>query len=451
MRRNPLKHGEGEKLVMLHNAVMQSKAALDLETMGFASLLKKMRSVQTVATVGNTVGAAECLNLSQSAVVRAIQDVEAALAFQVFERSARGMRPTPLGQLVIHRIGRALDLLSRIDRHKVQPAADALTRAPWQSSRLASALAYRHMQAFLSLLDTGHEKRTAAALGISQSAVHQTLSQLEHMAGEALFYRDRNGLRATESGETAQKFIKLALAELSQAEEEVTAHKGELQGRIVIGTLPFSTGLFVPRALEDVLARHPGLKVTVVDGTYASLLHQLRFADIDIIVGALRATAPGPDVQQETLFEDGLAVVARRDHPLAARRLKSLKDLDGVEWIMPMPGTPAQEAFDQSFQAEGLSPPSASLRVNSPIMMQALLAASDRVALMSPRQVDREVKAGLLRVLPIPVRHAARRIGITTRTGFLPPPGAKQLLDAFRAVARQIERENPVRRNKQIA
>jgi LysR family transcriptional regulator of gallate degradation len=421
------------------------------ETMGFASLLKKMRSVQTVATVGNTVGAAQCLNISQSAVVRAIQDVESALAFKVFERSARGMRPTPLGQIVIHRIGRALDLFSQAGRHKIRPAADVQVRAPWQASRLASSVAYRHIQTFVSLLDTGHEKQTAASLGISQSAVHQTLSQLEFMVGEALFYRDRNGLRLTESGETAQKFIKLALAELAQAEEEVAAHKGELHGRIVIGTLPFSTGLFLPRALEDVLARHPGLKVTVIDGTYESLLHQLRFAEIDIIAGALRDPVPGPDVQQETLFEDCLAVVARRDHPLATRRLKSLNDLKDAAWIMPMPGTPAQAAFDQSFQAEGLAPPPASLRVNSPIMMQALLAASDRVALMSPRQVDREVKAGLLCVLPVPVHHAARRIGITTRTGFLPPPGTQQLLDAFRAVSRVIEIDNPVRRNKQIA
>jgi LysR family transcriptional regulator of gallate degradation len=419
--------------------------------MSLAFLLRKMRSVQTVATAGNTVGAARALNISQSAVVRAIQDVESAMAFKVFERSARGMRPTPLGQLVIHRIGRALELFSQADRHPAPQAADAIARAPWQRSRLASSVGYRHIETFLSLLETGQEKRTAAALGISQSAVHQTLSQLEFMAGEALFYRNRSGLRATESGETAQKYFKLALAELAQAEEEVAAHKGELQGRIVIGTLPFSTGLFLPRALEEVLLRHPGLKVSVVDGTYETLLHQLRFAEIDIIVGALRETLAGPDVQQETLFEDSLAVVARRDHPLATQCLKSLKDLAGVAWIMPMPGTPAQAAFDQAFEAEGLSPPVASLRVNSPVMTQALLAASDRVAMMSPRQLEREVRAGLLCVLPVPVRHARRRIGITTRTGFLPPPGAKQLLDAFRAVSRQMALAMPAPPNKQIA
>jgi LysR family transcriptional regulator of gallate degradation len=266
-----------------------------------------------------------------------------------------------------------------------------------------------------------------------------------------LFYRDRSGLRLTESGEKTHKCIKLALAELLQAEEEVSAYQGQMSGRIVIGTLPFSTGLLLPLALEDVLARHPGLKVSVVDGTYASLLHQLRFADIDIIVGALRDPLPGTDIQQETLFEDQLALVVRAGHPLANRRLKSLHDLKDAAWIMPMPGTPAQAAFDQSFQAEGIAPPQASLRINSPLLMQAMLAASDRVALMSPRHVAGEVKAGLLRILPVAVRHATRRIGITTRSGFLPPPGTKQLLEAFRNASRQIELAKPADRNKQIA
>lgn len=122
-----------------------------------------------------------------------------------------------------------------------------------------------------------------------------------------------------------QKFIKLVLAELTQAEEEVAAHQGELQGRVVIGTLTISTGMFLPRALEDVLLRYSGLKATVVDGTYETMLHQLHFSEIDIIVCALRDPIAGSDVQQETLFEDGLAVVARRDHPLATQRLKGLR------------------------------------------------------------------------------------------------------------------------------
>jgi LysR family transcriptional regulator of gallate degradation len=352
----------------------------------------------------------------------------------VFERVARGMRPTPLGQLLLHRAGRALDLLSQVDRLKARPGG----AAPWPASRLALAIGFRHIQAFLLLAGAGQVTRAAAALGVSQPAVHQTLAQLEHLVGEALFYRGRGGLRLTEAGDTALRLFRLALAELAQAGEEITAQQGALQGRLVIGTLPFSTALFLPRAIEGVLARHPGLAVTVVDGTYESLLHQLRFAEIDLLVGALREPAPGPDVRQEVLFEDGLAVVARAGHPLAGRRLRGLRDLRQAAWVMPMPGTPAQAAFDQAFQAQGLVPPPASLRVNSPLLMHKLLAESDRVAMMSPRQVDSEVRAGLLCVLPVPVRHAPRRIGVTTRADYLPTPGAQLLLAHARAIAQQI-------------
>jgi len=211
-----------------------------------------------------------------------------------------------------------------------------------------------------------------------------------------------------------------------------------VQGHIVIGTLPFSTALFLPQAVEGVLARHPGLTITVVDGTYESLLRQLRFAEIDLIVGALRQPAPPADVTQEVLFEDPLAVVVRRGHPLVRQGLKTLAGLHGAQWVMPMPHTPAQAAFDQAFQAEGLAPPPASLRVNSPLMMMKLLAQSDRVAMMSPRQVDAEVRAGLLCVLPVPVRHAPRHIGLTRRSGQRPTPGVLHLVEAVRDIAAGI-------------
>ena len=163
----------------------------------------------------------------------------------------------------------------------------------------------------------------ARALGISQPAVHQTLAQLEHMAGAALFVRARKGLRLTETGEATLQAFKLARAELQQAGDALAAQRGVVQGRLVIGTLPFSTGHLLSLAVDRVLQTHPGVAITIVDGTYDALLHQLRQADIDLIVGALRPALPGADLQQETLFLDRLAVAPavqdQQHHGLGAR------------------------------------------------------------------------------------------------------------------------------------
>ncbi|MEO7937344.1 MAG: LysR substrate-binding domain-containing protein, partial [Burkholderiaceae bacterium] len=85
------------------------------------------------------------------------------------------------------------------------------------------------------------------------------------------------------------------------------------------------------------------------------------------------------------------------------------------------------------------SVPADTLRVNSALMMQAMLAQSDRLALMSPRQVEREIAAGLLVQLPLAVQHAPRRIGLIRRGDFLPTAAAQLVLDTLAEVAGRID------------
>jgi len=84
-------------------------------------------------------------------------------------------------------------------------------------------------------------------------------------------------------------------------------------------------------------------------------------------------------------------------------------------WIAPLRGTPAREAFERAFLAAGVSPPRVSLEVNSAVVLQALLLDSDRLALLSRRQIIRGISAGLLSVLPVDVQETRREIGLTLR------------------------------------
>jgi LysR family transcriptional regulator of gallate degradation len=344
------------------------------------------------------------------------------------------MQATQEGALFLARAGRALGFLAVLGGPEGRTGLHALS---WLVSRFATGLNQRHMQAMLVLGRTLSLAGAASELGIGTSAVHQTLGQLEHLAGVALFVRSRRGLRLTESGEQAVLAVKLAQAELEQAEQHISWRRGTLRGRLVIGTLPFSAGLLLPQAVEAVLSAHPGMAISMVDGTHDALVQQLREAEIDVMLGALRPAAPA-GLQQETLFEDRLAVVVRGGHPLAGRQHLAWADLAAADWIMPMPHTPAQAAFEQALAAAGLALPPSPLRVNSALMMQTLLAETDRLALMSPRQVHRELRAGLLVELPVQVVHQPRPIGMVWRADYLPPPGAELLMERFRALGRRL-------------
>ena len=73
-----------------------------------------------------------------------------------------------------------------------------------------------------------------------------------------------------------------------------------------------------------------------------------------------------------------------------------------------------------------------------------LLLQSDRLAMMSPRQIQSEIHAGLVVVLPLETPKAVRTIGLIRRSGTLLTPGMQTLLQACRQVADEMTSENPV-------
>ncbi|QIM48405.1 LysR family transcriptional regulator [Pusillimonas sp. DMV24BSW_D] len=397
--------------------------------------LRRFRSVLAVCRTGSTAQAALILPLSQSAIARAIRELEDDLARPLFERAARGMLPTPVGRLLSYRAERAMAQLQLAETELKGHDQGSVSLT---TSRFVHTVGYRHLQTFIIFCETRSETIAAQRLGVSQPAVNQTLRQLSHLLGCELFQRSARGVRLTENGEALLRRVKLALAEFRHAAEDLAAFDGRMQGRIVIGSLPLSAGVLVPRAVDRMLVRRHDLKVTIVDGTYDGLMYQLRHADIDVVVGALRPGAPGSDVVQTPLFEDTLSVVVRRGHPLEKQALKTLRDVVDQPWIAPLSGTPAREAFERAFRAAGVAPPSAELEVNSAIVLQALLQDSNRLALLSRRQIFHGISSGVFSILPIAVEETSRQIGLTMRADADPSASIRLFIQELQVLAKEL-------------
>lgn len=399
--------------------------------------LRQCRSLLAVCRAGSTAQAAAVLPLSQSAIARAVRELESRLDIPLFERGARGMSPTAEGRLLAHRAGRAFAQLEQAETEAMRLSDQETVHAGKPPRRFAGACSHRHLAAYVAFCEAHGEMAAAKRLGVSQPAVSQTLRQVEYMLGVKLFQRSTRGMRLTESGEAVLRRVKLALDELRRAHEDLSALRGRMRGRIVVGSLPLSAGVLVPRAVDRVLARHGDLHVTIVDGTYDALLNQLLHADVDVIVGALRSPPVPPDVVQEALFSDTLSVVVRQGHPLLEMPAQGLRDLVDASWIAPLAGTPAREAFERAFAADGVRAPEGPLEANSAVVVQALLMDSDRLALLSRRQVLRGVAAGMLTVMPVEVKETTRQIGMAVRKDAEPGPGLRLFMDEMRRIAEE--------------
>lgn len=406
-------------------------SAPELPPVSFPALIFHLRGLRALLAViahGTTVGAAQAVHVSQPAVTRAIGRLEEACERPLFERTTRGMRPTPQGEQIAARAHVFFG-------HLRQGAHEALviesSRQPRGASaeRFAQAVSSSQMRALVAVAAFGSESQAAAQLGISQPAVHASLQELEQLLAITLFYKRSSGTRLTPPGEALLLRVKQALAELRGMDGDLAAWQGQARGQLVIGVLPLSVPIFLPQALRAFMARHPAVQVRIVDGTYENLMQHLLSADVDVIAGALRAELPSAEVQQHPLFDDDLVIVAHRDHPCFKQPGLALRDLLQWPWVTPLAHTPAERVLHRAFAAQGLAPPGRQLSANSPLMTLSFVMQSGLLAIASRGQVALNDHGGQLCVVPVALQGTSRRIGLATRTSSTPSPNLQAFLD----------------------
>ncbi|MGE0846629.1 MAG: LysR family transcriptional regulator [Flavobacteriaceae bacterium] len=384
--------------------------------------LRHLRLFLAVVETGSPSAAARRHRLSQPAVTQAMRNLRQSAGGALFERRPQGFFPTARARLLAERTARALAILD--------PALAAV--AP----RLALTATTAGLEALAAVGECENFTLAAARLGMAQPTVHRAVTRLERDAGRPLFERASFGVAATRPCQALARAARLAFAELDQADAELAEFDGREAGRIVIGALPLSRSRILPRALAAFRERRPTYPITVLDGPYDDLLAGLRRGDIDLIVGALREPAPVDDVEEEKLFDDRLAVIAGRRHPLAARERLTPADLAAFPFVVARSGTPARRRFEEAFALAGCVTPARIIESGSILLMRELLAASDHLGCISGQQAEAEIAKGLVVRLDIAIDGPGRAIGLTTRAGWAPTPAQTLFADLVRAAAR---------------
>lgn len=374
--------------------------------------LRHLLAVRAIARLGGVSHACAAVHLSQPALTQALVKLERAIGQRLFDRRPNGMTPTPAG----------LELVDRVDRAARELIA-GFAALPVQSGRadpeaLLRQTSLTHLRAVIAAVDSGNFVLATRATGLSSPAIHRAVRDFERLTGASLFERHGRTVRPTRAARAMVAAAHRAIAEI----EAALADLGALSpggGRVAIGAMPLARAVLAPQAVAAFLHEFPAATVTIVDGAYAELMARLLGGDVDLLIGALRTPNPSPEVVQQPLYDDQLAVIARAGHPLAGRRLQP-GDLVAYPWIMAPRGTPMRSVWEQVFRGADLAQPAVSVECSSVLAIHGLLMEGEWLTLLSPAQVSREVAAGRLVVLDIAVTGGARTIGTTVRAGWRP-------------------------------
>jgi DNA-binding transcriptional LysR family regulator len=139
-------------------------------------------------------------------------------------------------------------------------------------------------------------------------------------------------------------------------------------------------------------------------------------------------------VEQEPLFDDPLAIVARSGHPLTAKKQITVDDLAAYPWVVPQKEIPTRDHFETLMQ--GRSTAGGLVESSSIVLIISLLLESNRLTLISRQQIRREQAQGLVTTLPYDMSSTRRTIGLTTRRHWRPTKTQVRFLELLRKSAK---------------
>ncbi|GAA0692173.1 LysR family transcriptional regulator [Marinobacterium maritimum] len=393
--------------------------------------LRHLRVFMEVAKCRSISKAAPRVFLSQPAITQAIGKLETLLETELFERHSNGMFPTPSGEAWYNRVCRCMDHLER----GIRAALKSSHSQNGSPSSLLPLLTTTQLRALIAVTESHSFSVASRSLELSQSSLHRAARELEHQLGITLFEKARTGITPTRAAETLTRAAKLGFSEIEQGYNEISALQFREVGRIVIGSMPLARTSILPEVINRFSLAHPDIGINVVDAPYNGLLLRLRSGDLDMLVGALRFPAPADDIIQEELLSPPLAIVGRKDHPLRRAPPLTLEDLARCSWVVPRKGTPTRAFFDTLFSDRGVTPPTRLVETSSQILIRELLSGSDRLTLISPHQIEHELRQGILSVIPYALSHTRRPVGITLRRDWQPTPTQSHFLKMLKETA----------------
>ena len=135
---------------------------------------------------------------------------------------------------------------------------------------------------FKEVAETGNISLAAKNLYISQSAVSQSVKQLETALQARLFARSPRGVSLTWEGQMLYQYVRSALGLLATGEDKLSQAQQLLLGTLTIGASDTVTSFFLTPFLETFHRQHPGIRLKIVSGRSAKVLSMLKSGAVDI-------------------------------------------------------------------------------------------------------------------------------------------------------------------------
>ena len=262
---------------------------------------------------------------------------------------------------------------------------------------------FGHLKQLMALAETGNFRKAGERLGITHSAISQTVTKLEGDYGVELFSRQRNKSVPTAFGQRIIDAAKTALAEMEKAERDIGLMRNLEGGRLVIGVdSVVGEGLLAP-ALARLMNTHPKLKFNVNIWGWEDVEQCLRSGSVDIYVG-LQPDRQARGISYRPLKLAPPVVACSSEHPVASKATVTVSELldypivggNVPDWFLEQ----IRRAYPDDF--ESLDAMRSIFLTSEDLgLLRQILRTTHAVAILPHTLIRHDIEAGTLTMLTV--------------------------------------------------
>lgn len=283
---------------------------------------------------------------------------------------------------------------------------------------------------FREVAETGNISAAAQNLYISQSAVSQSVKQLEGALQTRLFIRSPRGVTLTDDGQMLFEHVRSAMGLLETGEEKLAQTRALQMGKLVIGASDTVTSQFLLPHLDSFHKKYPNIHIQIISGRSHKVLGLLQSGKVDI---AFASTPPeSGSLEVYPCFATHSIFVAGADYDCDFDHIYTLEEISRFPLILLERKASSRLYLEKYFLQNGLKlHPEIELGARS--LLVDLAAIGFGVAGVTEEFVSRELESGRLRKLRTAFEIPPRSVDLCTLRDVPQTPAAQRFSDFVKA------------------
>ena len=278
---------------------------------------------------------------------------------------------------------------------------------------------------FLEVAKQGNISAAAQNLFISQSAVSQSVKQLEEQLQVRLFSRSTKGVYLTSEGKLLQEYISHALGLIQSGEEKLAQSRQLLTGELIIGASDTVTKTYLLSRLEAFHKDYPDIRIRILNGTTSMVLDYLHAGQVDI---AFASEAPDETVYSVRHCVDTHTIFVAAPDYLEFDKVYTMEEIAALPLILLERKASSRVYVERYFQEHGVQ-----IHPEIELGSHNLLISLARIGLGVACVTEEFSLSGLSRGVIVPLKTdfeiPPRAVTMCTLQGVTPTSAANRFMD----------------------